>query len=89
MIQTDENGREFKICARQACGQQFERRSNESDAKFTMRDYCCAKCRIKENRQPAPAKRQSDLEVAGGFVNPEGVWRPGGFPVYPGGIEVA
>lgn len=89
MIQTDENGREFKICARDACGQQFQRRGNEAPSKFRVREYCSPRCRVASNTQPAPLRRATPDERVEGFVNPDGAWRPAGFPVYPGGIEVA
>jgi hypothetical protein len=89
MIQTDEAGREFKICARVACGERFGRRSNEAPSKFRGRDFCSPRCRVASNSQPTPLRRQATSETPGGFVNPDGIWRPGGFPVYPGGIEVA
>lgn len=88
-IQTDEAGREFKICARGACGQQFERRSNEAPSKFRVREHCSPRCRVAANTQPTPRGRQVTIERPSGFLNPDGVWRPPGFPVYPGGIEVA
>lgn len=88
-IQTDEGGREFKICARSACGQRFERRSNEPRPRFQVREHCTPRCRVAANTQPAPRGRQVTIERPSGFVNPDGVWRPAGFPVYPGGIEVA
>lgn len=87
MIQTDETGREFKTCARGACGQQFERRAGEPPSKFQMREHCSPRCRVASNTQPAPLRRQAPSERSSGFVNPDGVWRPAGFPVYPGGIS--
>jgi len=89
MIHTDEDGQEYKVCARSACRQEFRRRKGEPPSKFRVRDYCSPGCRVRENKQPAPKGRQVTVEISGGFVNPDGVWRPAGFPVYPGGIEVA
>lgn len=89
MIQIDEGGQEFKICARGACGEQFRRRSNEPPSKFQTRDYCSPRCRVASDKQPKPMRRQVANELPGGFVNPDGVWRPAGFPVFPGRIEVA
>jgi hypothetical protein len=89
MIQTDENGQEYKTCARDACGEQFRRRSNEAPTKFARREYCSPRCRVSASTQPAPAKKQVTVERPTGFVNPDGVYRMPGFLVYPGGIEVA
>ncbi len=89
MIQIDEDGREFKICTRKECGQRFHRRSNEPPSKFGPREYCSPRCRVASNKQPKPGPRPVPREEQAGFVNPDGVWRPAGFPVYPGGIELA
>lgn len=88
MIQTDSDGREFKICARSVCGQRFGQRSNETPARFRSRDYCTAACRLKSNKQPVPKGREVSVDRPTGFVNPDGAWRPAGFPVFPGGIEL-
>ena len=88
MIHTDETGREFKVCARDACGQPFHQRPGEVPSKFQKRDYCSPRCRVVSNTQPAPMRKQVTVERSRGFVNPDGVWRPPGFPVYPGGIEI-
>ena len=85
MIQTDEHGTEFKTCKRDACGKRFEQGRKRSN--FLNQEYCSPQCRIKSNTQPAPAKRQVHEERSDGFTNPDGVWRPAGFPVWPGGIE--
>ena len=89
MIQTDEHGREFKTCARDACKQPFHRRPNEDPSRFRKRDYCGPRCRVASNSQPVPKGRQVAVDRPSGFTNPEGVWRPAGFPVFPGGIELA
>ena len=87
MIHTDENGQEYKICARSACGQRFRPRPNERADKFAGRQYCSTQCRVAANRQAKPQRQHAPIDRPSGFVNPDGAWRPAGFPVYPGGIE--
>lgn len=77
-----------KTCARPACAQPFTRRPNEHADKFRMRQYCSPRCRVASNTQPVPRKREVAVDRPSGFTNPDGVWRPAGFPVYPGGIEI-
>lgn len=82
----DEDGREYKICALDECGKRFYKKQKES--RWKTRVYCGGVCSRQVNRGKLKTPEAADpgRRTPTGFVNPDGVWRPPGFPMFPGGI---